>query len=137
MVMTAIGMRGMFPGCLAAIGVLAMLQGCGSSGPRVLDVKGTVQYDGKPVAEGDITFLPENEAIGGEGGKIKDGKYAMKVKEGKNKVRITASQVVPGKKGPMGEDWVEQFMPAKYNDSTTLSADVATGKTQHDFNLAK
>ena len=126
-----------FIGFAAVLGALVMIQGCGQSGPKMLDVKGTVNFDGKPVAEGDIAFLPENEAVGGEGAKIKDGQYSMKVKEGRNKVRITGSRVVPGKKGPMGEDWVEQFIPQKYNDTTTLTAEVSAGKTQHNFDLTK
>jgi hypothetical protein len=126
-----------FIGFAAVLGTLVMIQGCGQGGPKMLDVKGTVKFEGKPIAEGDIAFLPENEAVGGEGAKIKDGKYSMKVKEGRNKVRITGSRVVPGKKGPMGEDWVEQFIPQKYNDTTTLTAEVSAGKTQHDFDLAK
>jgi Tfp pilus assembly protein PilE len=32
---------------------------------------------------------------------------------------------------------IELLVVIAINDNTTLSADVATGKTQHDFNLAK
>ena len=44
---------------------------------------------------------------------------------------------VPGKKGLMGEDAVEQYIPKQYNEETTLSADVARGKTEHNFDLKK
>lgn len=121
----------------ALAGLFAVVSGCGPSGPKMLDVTGTVKYDGKDVTEGDIAFYPADKNVGPEGGKIKDGKYTMKVKEGKNTVKITAIHTVPGKKGPMGEDAVEQYIPDKYNEKTTLTADVAAGKTEHNFDMPK
>jgi hypothetical protein len=122
---------------LLAFGMAFVAAGCGKSGPKLMEVSGTVKYDGQDVAEGDIAFIPEDKTVGGEGGKIKDGKYTLKVKEGKNKVQIFASRAVPGKKGPMGEDLVEQYIPEKYNDKTELTADVGAGKTTHNFDLKK
>lgn len=125
--------------CLAATFAAAavFVVGCGQSGPKMLEVTGTVTYDGKEVSDGDILFAPDDNTVGPEGGKIVAGKYALKVKEGKNAVKITATRVVPGKKGPLGEDWVEQYIPEKYNDKTELSADVGGGKTEHNFELKK
>ena len=123
---------------IAGFSILALsLASCGPGGAKKYDVNGTVTYDGKPIADGDITFYPENKSIGPEGGKIKDGKYASKAPEGKCKVEIRGSRVVPGKKGPMGEDWVESFIPDKYNDKSTLSAEVGVGKETHNFDLPK
>jgi hypothetical protein len=122
---------------LLAFGMAFAAAGCGQSGPKMTEVSGTVKYDGQDVAEGDIAFLPEDKSVGGEGGKIKNGRYTLKVKEGKNKVQIFASRAVPGKKGPMGEDLVEQYIPEKYNDKTDLAADVGSGKTEHNFDLKK
>lgn len=123
---------------LLTISLLGLVVGCSSEvGPKKYDVSGTVKFDGKEVAEGEIVFQSDNPSIGAEGGTIKNGKYTLKAREGKNKVEIRATQVVPGKKGPMGEDWVEQFIPAQYNDSSTLSAEVGSGKTKHDFDLPK
>jgi len=113
------------------------IAGCGKSGPKLIEVTGFVKYDGQPVAEGDITFLPVDKTVAGEGGKIKDGRYTMKVKEGKNQVSIMATRAVPGKKGPMGEELTEQYIPGKYNDSTELTVDVAPGTTEHNFDLKK
>ena len=121
-------------------GLVALLlagAGCGQSGPKKLDVSGTVKYDGQEVTEGFITFFPEDKNIGPEAGPIKDGRYTAKAVEGKNKVQITATRPVPGKKGPMGEDFVEQYIPEKYNTQTTLSAEVGSGKTEHNFDLPK
>ncbi|HEY1188199.1 MAG TPA: hypothetical protein VGE74_11110 [Gemmata sp.] len=121
------------------VGALVTAAGCGgASGPKKMDVSGSVQLDGQPLAEGDIVFIPEDKTAGAEGGKIKDGKYKMQAREGKNKVEITATRVVPGKKGPMGtEDLLESIVPEKYNTKSTLSADVGSGKTEHNFDLKK
>jgi hypothetical protein len=122
---------------LAALMAGLVAPGCGKSGPKQLEVTGTVKFDGKEVAEGDITFIPEDKSVGAEGGKIKDGKYTIKARIGKNKVQIFASRPVPGKKGPMGEDLIEQYIPEKYNIQTELSVDAAEGKTEHNFDLKK
>lgn len=126
--------RGIFFAALTAL-VLGTI-GCGG-GAKKYDVSGTVKYDGQEVGEGQITFTPEDKTIGPEGGAIKDGKYTVKVREGKYKVSIQANRTVPGKKGPMGEPFVEQYIPDKYNDKTTLSADVSSGKSDQNFDLAK
>lgn len=124
-------------GLLAAMA--GALAGCGGEkGPKKYDVTGTVKFDGKEVADGDITFTSDDKSVGGEAGKIKDGKYTVKAREGKNKVEITAYRVVPGKKGPMGtEDVLEPYIPEKYNTKTELSVEVGSGKTDHPFDLKK
>jgi hypothetical protein len=119
------------------VGCVLTVAGCGQSGPSKLDVSGTVKFDGQDVTDGYITFVPEDKTVGPEAGPIKDGKYTAQVREGKNKVKIQATRPVPGKKGPMGEQAVEQYIPKQYNEETTLSADVARGKTEHNFDLKK
>jgi hypothetical protein len=125
--------RWLFAPLLGAL--LGAIAGCGGSGPKKFDVSGTVTFDGVPVADGDLTFTPEDKSRGAEGGKIKDGKYTMKAHEGKNKIQIIATRIVPGKKGAMGEDFIEQYIPAKFNEKSDLSADVGAGKTEHNFDL--
>jgi len=118
-------------------GLALAVAGCGKSGPAMYTVSGTVKYDGQDVTDGFITFLPEDPTAGAEAGPIKAGRYTAKVREGKNKVKVQATRAVPGKKGPMGEQAVEQYIPPKYNDETTLSAAVGSGKTNHNFDLTK
>ena len=120
---------------IAIVFLLGLAVGCGESGPKKYDVSGTIKMDGKEVTEGEIVFQSTNPSYGPEGGTIKDGKYTAKAHEGNNKVEIRATRVVPGKKGPLGEDWVEQYIPPTYNEKSTLSADVGSGKTKHDFDL--
>lgn len=109
--------------------------GC-DSGPRLYDITGKVSFDGVLVAKGDITLRPEKPTIAPQGAMIKDGSFQMKANEGKYKVEIISTRVVPGKKGPMGEDAIEEFIPEKYNTKTTLSAEVkSTGKNELLFEL--
>lgn len=109
--------------------------GC-DSGPSLYEIKGKVSFDGVPVAKGDITLRPEKPSTAPQGATIKDGSFQMKASEGKYKVEIISTRVVPGKKGPMGEDAIEEFIPQKYNTKTTLGAEVkSTGKNELIFEL--
>ncbi len=109
--------------------------GC-DSGPSLYEITGKVSFDGVPVAKGDITLRPEKPSIAPQGAMIKDGSFQMKASEGKYKVEIISTRVVPGKKGPMGEDAIEEFIPQKYNTKTTLGAEVkTTGKNELIFEL--
>ena len=102
---------------------LLTCMGC-DSGPKLYEITGKVSFDGTPVAKGDITLRSENPSTAPQGATIKDGSFQMKASEGKYKVEIISTRVVPGKKGPMGEDAIEEFIPEKYNTKTTLSAEV-------------
>ena len=109
--------------------------GC-DSGPSLYEIKGKVSFDGVPVAKGDITLRPEKPSTAPQGSTIKDGSFQMKASEGKYKVEIISTRVVPGKKGPMGEDAIEEFIPQKYNTKTTLGAEVkTTGNNELIFEL--
>lgn len=118
--------------CLA--GLLLSWCGC-DSGSSKLAVRGHVTLDDKPIPEGDIEFHPDDPALTAEGGKIKEGSYQLKVKPGKYRVRISAVREVPGKKGPMGEPLIESYVPDKYNEKSTLTAEVNSGKKEFDFPL--
>jgi hypothetical protein len=117
------------------VGLLALAAGCGKSGPGKREVTGTVKYDGQPVPDGEIVFISEDKSVGAEGGKIVDGKYTLQARDGKSRVEIRASRTLTTKKGPMGEPYVDQYIPDKYNDKSTLSAEIGAGKTEHNFDL--
>jgi len=121
---------------LSAMVLLAFIGTTGCEQGK-LSVTGTVKYDGKEVDEGDMIFEPDNKSLAPEGAKIKGGKYSANLPKGKYKVRITANRTIPGKKGPMGEDAVEQYIPKKYNEETTLTADVTGDKKSIDFEMPK
>jgi hypothetical protein len=119
----------------AGLTAAVLVAGCGPSGPKTYEVSGFVKYDGQDVPDGEVVFTAPNG--GQEGGPIKNGRYTLKAREGSNKVSIRGTRVIPGKKGPMGEDWVDSYIPDKYNDKSTLAAEVGSGKTTHDFDLKK
>lgn len=119
----------------SALVLVILFAGC-DSGPRLYDVSGKVSFDGVPVAKGDITLRPEKPSLQPQGTSIKNGSFQLKAMEGKYKVEIIATRPVPGKKGPMGEDAFEEFIPAKYNLSTTLTAEVSSnGKNELLYEL--
>ena len=95
-----------------------------------------LQCDGKPVEEGEIIFLAEDNASTPGAGKIQNGGYRLQVPAGKKKVRIIASRKIPGK-GAMGEDFIYQsYLPPRYNDRTILEAEVGPDSAnQFNFQL--
>jgi hypothetical protein len=134
----------LFWGALA-LGLVIGLAGCGAGGPKRYGVTGMVMFQGKPLNQGSITFLPDDPQLGASGGAlIKDGQYSIPAKQGllpgRYKVSIGSADPkkvadpdeMPGAPGPVYKDRI----PAKYNTSTTLTAEVqADGKNQFDFEL--
>ena len=117
-----------------------LIAGCG--GTPEGDVSGTVIYDGKPIEQGSISFIPADGNGPSAGGGIKDGKYsASKVPVGMAKIKITGAKVTSKKKMyDDSSDWVttsSEILPAKYNDKTELLYDVRPGSQQKDFDLSK
>ena len=120
--------------------------GC-SSGTGEVDVAGTVTLDGAPVGAGNeavIRFDPADGKGRPADGFVDQGAYAVKLPAGAYKVSVswmkpTGKKLArPGMKGPGSErDEAVQAVPARYNTATELKADVAAGKTKHDFELKK
>lgn len=104
---------------LVAVVVGVMTAGC--SGPSHAPVAGRVTFDQTDLPDGEIQFVHENPAFGPEAGPISGGRFDLKARPGKNKVRITAARSI-GKKG--GFEFSENYVPARYNDSTELTADI-------------
>ena len=125
--------------------------GCGGSGGAT--VSGTVTYEGQPVGDGTITFLPADGKGQPVGGPIVNGRYSLTaVSPGSKMVQITAVKAV--KFAQSSAEMAQQAAERKARgDATGLieSADVipanATGNnatievkpgTQtHDFALTK
>jgi hypothetical protein len=115
---------------------LVLGAGCGPSGPRYFDVSGTVVFDGQPVPEGDIYFVPEEPEYGTDAGKVQNGQFQFRAKEGKHRVEIRAARPVPGKLAPDGLPYFEVYIPAKYNDKSVLTAEVTPrGPNRFEFKL--
>ena len=115
--------------------LLALAAASCSSENALVAITGSVTLDGAALPDGDILFTPADPQFGGEAAKITAGAYQASVRPGKNKVQIRATRPVPGKKGPMGEQLIEDYVPAQYNDQSTLSIDVSASQLKHDFAL--
>jgi len=122
--------------CVIPCCILLFLAGCGSGR---FPVAGEVTYDGKPVAEGTISFEPADGKGPTTGGKISGGKYEFKGNAaplpGKKTVRIyaarkTGRQVeVKHSKPKQLVDEIERYIPDVYNTKTTLTCEVADRET--------
>jgi hypothetical protein len=125
----------------AVFTAVAVLAGCGND-VKTADVSGTVSYDGKPVEEGAIAFVPADGKGPSGGGVIKDGKYtATKVPVGNTKVTITGSKVV-GKakaddKQPGSPEARQEYIPEKYNVKSELTFEVKSGANEKNWDLPK
>ena len=121
------------PVCLT----LLCLAGCGSSAPTPVIVAGKVTFDGKPVAEGHIVFKSVGGPPSEQSGEIIDGRFNLDVTPGPKRVEIIGNRDVAGtapsgmRSGPK-----ENFIPARFNTSSTLSADISpTGENTLTFEL--
>jgi hypothetical protein len=120
---------------LMAIPGVLLICGCGGHGERQ-SIEGTVTLDGKPLENGQITFVPQADTKGPTAGAtIAGGKFLVSAAggpfAGKFRVDITASRP-SGKKiadrftGKLTDE-CEQFIPARYNSQSQLTADVKAG----------
>jgi len=102
------------------------------------DVSGTVTIDGAPLADGFINF--ESETPDGQppgSAQITKGNYATKSRAGKKKVTITSNKPT-GEKDSGGFDITVNWLPAKYNTKSELSAEVTSeGPNKFHFPLKK
>jgi hypothetical protein len=114
---------------------LCALAGCSGSKNKPVPVSGTVELDGKPMAEGQITFA-------GEAGsppqtlEVKGGKFEGEVTPGKKRVEIHAFR--QGKPTKMGEEVIEggpeNYIPPAYNTESKITAEVGeNGITPNKF----
>jgi hypothetical protein len=116
------------------------LLGC-SKGPKLASVSGRVTMDQKPLANADVTFVPESSDSGdpatleSSGMTDDQGKFSLKMNKdnrngaiiGSHKVRI--SLIERGAK-------IENRVPKQYNKNTTLTFTVPPGGSKEaNFDL--
>ncbi len=124
----------------ATCGGLALAAGCGDSEPTG-EVAGQVQVDDAPAPAGTyITFTPADGSKSPQGAEVKEGKYRLRLAAGPAKVAVHAPKqtgtrkLYPTADSPVTPTFVES-LPAKYNDKTELSHNVATGEQSKDWDL--
>jgi hypothetical protein len=137
--------------CWLVGAALSALVGCGDAGPERATVSGTVTFQGQPLQYGQIMIRPaEGTKAAASGAQIVDGEYTVDarggVQVGTYTVRIEANrfkdtgQPAPPDAGEgdiMGGPPQEQYIPAKYNDQSTLTLTIPPGESHvtKDFAL--
>ncbi len=116
--------------------VLVLMVGCGRSGARTYRVSGTVTFNGKPVGEGDIVFLPEDPALGPDAARIVNGEYVAQVKAGRCRVEMSAVEIGPDTPRIDGVPIATNYLPERYNTRSELSVTVMpNNRNLFDFEL--
>ncbi len=126
---------------LPALLLLPLSSGCGASG--LVEISGAVTYDGEPVRNGRITFLPPDGNGPTAAAIVADGKYAVAVFPGPKLVKIEGYKVVgrrpfsPGDPASPMVDATEPIIPAKYNERSELKSRIGRGTRVLNFNLKR
>jgi hypothetical protein len=117
--------------------------GC-STGPATGTVSGEVTFDGQPIEDGRITFIPVDGQSQPAGAAIIIGKFDVKnVPVTKMKVEINGNKKT-GKKfkvydtpeSPLKDELVE-LIPVRYNVNSELTLDVKKGSQTVRYDLKK
>jgi len=127
----------------ASFSLLAAFLACCGCGHRpaqekTYPVTGTVMLDDKPMVEGEIFFVSKQKGDF-QILPIKDGSFQGQVKVGKRRVEIRAYRTAKGVMlGPgSSEPSRENYLPKRYNEESTLTADVTPdGPNQFSFAVA-
>jgi len=106
--------------------------GCGPSDGKYV-VTGKVTLDGQPIPNGEIRFVDSTNAQNVDGAAIEGGKFNFETSARQNRVEIRASKESPGMTTDSGIDpgqktpLIVEYIPAKYNERSELSAEVSAG----------
>lgn len=133
-------------GCCGICLVIATGLGCGKKGPQRAAVSGRVTFNGQPIDEGVIQFLPVEGTIGPEtGGVIASGQYDIPQSRGpvvgKNRVELRASaktgrkiQDPTGRPGTLTDEYKEVFPPSS-NTNSSLVREIKDDHNTLDFDI--
>ncbi len=134
-------------GCLLVL-LAGGVTGCGGAGgPDRGAVTGTVSFEGKPIDQGSILFVPvAGKAGSSSGAAITDGKFQIPKEKGPvvgmNRVEVhwprkTGRKKEVGSPAPPGTmiDEVEEAIPATFNTKSTLEQRIERGNNPVDLKL--
>ena len=124
--------------------LIAAVSGCGEVEGRFA-VGGSVSYDGKPIPEGTISFVPPDvQTRQAAGTEISNGAYAIAKAEGlePGDYRVVIYAERPsGRKIEADEgssemiDEPEQYIPPMYNALTKLTVEISADRSDLNFDL--
>lgn len=117
--------------CLsAALGgsllVCLLAMGCGPQPPKMVQVSGTVDMDGKPLSEGEIMFVGDTGAVP-DTLSVENGAFSGKVKVGKKKVEVYAykTEKAPASATGGATESKVNYIPKDFNTESKLTAEVS------------
>ena len=111
--------------------------GCAKPGrPGYHTVTGRVTFDGQPLENGFVQFVPVGSKTSPESGRIAKGLYRLESKAGKVTVHVLSTRLT-GKMDPVMNTAIEEmFVPERYNSKSELTAEVVADKANAiDFEL--
>ena len=110
--------------------------GCGGAGEDLESVGGSVSFDGQPLVDGRILFVPPQSTAAPVMAPIEDGQFALQIPSGAYRVEIDASRVDPDQEGLDGLPAYVSYIPPRYNQQSELTAAItADGSNQLTFEL--
>ncbi|MEX2170800.1 MAG: hypothetical protein WD851_15895 [Pirellulales bacterium] len=113
-----------------------LVAGCGDGSPPKYPASGSVTFNGQPIPDGSIAFVPQDGRSKPSATQIVDGKYAVELIAGGQKVIVEASKFVGPEDKVMGLRPRDQYLPDRYNIETTLAVDVKPeAENQFNFDL--
>lgn len=129
--------------------LVSFLAFCGCE-EKKLTLSGNVSFDGAPLNDGGIVFVPVDNPQTEFKEKIIDGKYTISIPAattGNMLVRIYATRLDTPQDGAVSEAELKlnpsigmttiMYIPKRYNTESTLTADVSPTTTTFDFQLEK
>jgi hypothetical protein len=129
----------------ALFGVLGVFAaGCGDDRQKTAAVSGKITYNGRPVPNGTVTFIPDPAGPPATGEIQPDGTYTLTtyVKgdgavPGRHKVVVVAMDDAAGKLPEERKPLPPPIVPAKYTSpaTSTLTADVKAEDNTINFDL--
>jgi hypothetical protein len=121
--------------------LLVLMAGCGTSGPQMAAVSGTVTLDGNPVSDAIVEFTPEkgrpSRGVTDDAGRY-DLSYTqdqMGAVVGVHKVKIMTGREEATLEGEVVQEAVIEKIPPQYNLNSTLTTDVKGASKDVDFKL--
>jgi hypothetical protein len=117
-----------------ALTVASLLSaGCGDSGPQLGFVEGTILLDGKPLAEADVEFQPQDGSPS-YGTTDSSGHYELAYTPGKQGAMVGKHVVLITTYKELGGDrFLEERLPERYHSESELTAEVEPGSQTIDF----
>ncbi len=121
--------------CLGTVLLCCLiLMGCGGAPDGMIVVSGTVTWNGEPLEDGYVSFVPD-PSRSPQAGEINNGEFEFNAYPGENTVRIFSERKA-GYVEAMNQYRYEQFIPLKYNDQSELTENVsADGDNVFEFAL--